>query len=141
VFTTEQIFVKDNQMEERIKFLSKAIEKRFFYKEFISLEETLFLSKEMESKIHLLIIDPKMLVEQFHGKIFGYLYVRFLSENNVSETIIKCAVQPLSNDEKNSLWSYRNFPIETTEIDYSQELKEYLISLKDNFKRIEIKTK
>jgi hypothetical protein len=63
----EQIFVKDNQMEEGIKFLSKVIEKRFFYKEFISLEETLFLSKEMESKIDLLIIDPKMLVEQFHA--------------------------------------------------------------------------
>lgn len=128
-------------MEEGIKFLSKVIEKRFFYKEFISLEETLFLSKEMESKIDLLIIDPKMLVEQFHGKIFGYLYIKFLTENEVSESIIKCAVPPLSDDEKNSLWSYRNFPIETTAIDYLQELKEYLISLKDNFKRIEIKTK
>lgn len=137
----EQIFVKGNQMEEGIKFLSKVIKKRFFYKEFISLEETLFLSKEMESKIDLLIIDPKMLVEQFHGKIFGYLYIKFLTENEVSESIIKCAVQPPSDDEKNSLWSYRNFPIESTAIDCLQELKEYLISLKDNFKRIEIKTK
>ena len=138
----EQIFVKDNQMEEGIKFFRKAIEKRYHsYKEFISIEETLFLSKEMESKIDLLIIDPKMLAEQFHGKIFGYFYIKYLTENNVTESIIKCAVQPLSDDEKNSLYSYRDFPIETTAIDYSQELKEYLISLKENFKRIEIKTK
>lgn len=144
MFITELNFAKAKTiMTPEIAYLSKILKEDYLQSKLkieVSVSETLFLNKEFEDKLNLLVIDPSKLVQEFQGKILAYFYVSSLSEEKLEETMAVVSINSPQKEEPQLSWGF--YMNKIFKIEYRSscvtELKNFLSSLKNNFQEIEI---
>jgi len=125
-------------MEPKFKLILKMIkdDMNYLINKSIPIEEYFFVNKDILNMIDLFILEPKKCLESFKDKILFVYYVKFLTQNELKESVTLCGV--IDREDSRNFLTVRNF-LATQHPENCSGYLEYFSSVEEKFLKIEIK--